>query len=207
MSIKDIQQIYDSQNHRELADRYDEWAKNYDRELVDDCRYVAPEKVAEVFLRFVPKDAKILDAGAGTGLVGQVLHQHGYTHLEAIDLSAEMLAQARQKDVYRALYQKALGEPLELPTNSFDAIVSVGTFTYGHAPSHSFDELIRIAKPGGYIIFTLRLDFYEQSDFKPKFSELEKAEKWTLVEMGDRFSPLATAPPSGYYRVWVYRVS
>lgn len=82
MSIKDIQQIYDSQDNRELADRYDKWAENYDRELVDDYRYVAPKKVADTLLRFAPKDAKILDAGAGTGLVGQVLHQRGYTHLE-----------------------------------------------------------------------------------------------------------------------------
>ncbi|NER34911.1 MAG: class I SAM-dependent methyltransferase [Oscillatoria sp. SIO1A7] len=208
MSLEDRQnKIYTSENSQELTDYYKQWAKDYDRELVDDCNYVAPEKVVEVLSKFVAKNAKILDAGAGTGLVGQILYDNGYSHLEAMDISAEMLEQANKKNVYTALYQKVMGEPLGLPAESFDAIVSVGTFTYGHAPSSSFDELIRITKPGGYIVFTLRLDFYESSDFKQKMTALEEYGKWKLVEVGDRFSPLSTAKPGGYYRIWVYQVS
>ncbi|EDX72433.1 Methyltransferase domain family [Coleofasciculus chthonoplastes PCC 7420] len=200
-------EIYGSQTCQELTDYYNKWAKDYEQELVDDCRYIAPEKVLAVLSQFVSKDAKILDAGAGTGLVGKILYQKGYSNLEGIDISAEMLEQAEKKNVYTALYQKVMGEPLGFPSDSFDAIVSVGVFTYGHAPSCSFDELLRIAKPGGYIIFTLRLDFYENSDFKQKLTALEESGKWTLVEISEKFSPLSTAKPDGYYRVWVYQVS
>ncbi len=208
MSLEDRQkEIYNSKNCQELTEYYKQWAKNYDQELVNDCSYIAPQKVVAILSQFVSKDAKILDAGAGTGLVGEILYQNGYSNLEGMDISAEMLEQARQKNVYTALYQKVMGEPLGLTTDSFDAIVSVGVFTYGHAPSSSFDELIRITKPGGYIIFTLRLDFYENSDFKLKLTGLEESGKWKLVEISDKFSPLSTAKPDGYYRVWVYQVT
>ena len=76
---------------------------------------------------------------------------------------------ARQKIFYTELYQQVLGETLDFSTNFFDAVISVGVFTYNHAPSHAFDELIRITKPGGYIIFTMRPDFYEiNQDFPRK---------------------------------------
>jgi len=208
MNLEDRQnKVYSSKDSQDLTEYYQRWAKDYDRELINDCNYVAPQKVVEVLSRFVAKDAKILDAGAGTGLAGKALSQNGYSHLAAMDISPEMLEQARQKNVYTVLYQKVMGEPLGLPSDSFDAIVSVGTFTYGHAPSSSFDELIRITKPGGYIIFTLRLDFYEQSDFKQKLTALEELGKWKLVEVGEDFSPLSTAKSDGYYKIWVYKIS
>lgn len=43
--------------------------------------------------------APILDAGAGTGIVGEVLAILGYTRLAGIDLSDGMLAVARAKAV------------------------------------------------------------------------------------------------------------
>lgn len=200
-------EIYSSKNWQELTEYYQKWAKNYDQELVNNCNYLAPQKVVAVLSQFVSQDAKILDAGAGTGLVGKILSEHGYSNLEAMDISAAMLEQARHKNVYAALYQKVMGEPLGLPTDFFDAIVSVGVFTYGHAPSSSFEELIRVTKPGGFIIFTLRLDFYENSDFKQKLRALEESGKWNLRKISDRFSPLSTAKPDGYYQIWVYQVS
>ncbi|NEP29618.1 class I SAM-dependent methyltransferase [Moorena sp. SIO3I6] len=207
MNLEDRQkEIYSSNNCQELTDYYKKWAKDYDQDLVNECNYVAPQKVVEVLSPLVSEDARILDAGAGTGLVGEILYQNGYSNLEGMDISSEMLEQARKKNVYTALYQKVMGEPLDFPSDSFDAIISVGVFTYGHAPSSSFDELLRITKPGGYIIFTLRLDFYQNSDFKQKLTALEELGQWKLVEIGDQFSPLSTAKPDGYYRIWVYQV-
>ncbi len=208
MSLEEKQnQLYHSQNNIELLKYYSQWAAEYDQDLVAQCQYIAPQKVAEVLLQFVPKDATILDAGAGTGLVGEILYQNGYSHLEAMDISAAMLEQARQKNVYDAFHQKVMGQPLGFKTDSFDAIVSVGVFTYGHAPSHSFDELLRITKPEGYIIFTLRLDFSENSDLKHKLMILEESNQWQLVKIGDSFCPLSTAKPEGHYRIWIYQVT
>ncbi|EGJ33826.1 MULTISPECIES: class I SAM-dependent methyltransferase [Moorena] len=197
--------VYSSQNNQELAERYDVWAKEYEQDLLPE-NYTGPEPAVEVLVKYLSKEAKILDAGAGTGLVGQVLHQRGYGNLEAMDISAGMLEEARKKNVYIALHQGILGEPLALATDTFDGIISVGTFTLGHAPSSGFDELIRITKPGGYIIFTIRPDYYQNSDFKDKQAALEAAGKWKLVEKGEPFANLPEAEPDIYLQVWAYKV-
>ena len=198
-----VHQVYSAKNQQELAERYDDWAKEYEQDLLPE-NYTGPEPAVEVLCKYVSKDAKILDAGAGTGLVGELLHQRGYKNIEAMDLSLGMLEQARQKNVYTELHQGILGEPLNFATDSFDAIISVGTFTLGHAPSSGFDELIRITKPGGYIIFTIRPDYYENSDFKDKQSALETEGKWQLVEKGKPFQNLPEAEPDIYLQVWAY---
>ncbi|WP_088243527.1 class I SAM-dependent DNA methyltransferase [Calothrix rhizosoleniae] len=200
-----VQLVYSSQNNQELSQNYDLWAKNYDQDLEDEFGYFAPQPTVEVLVKYLPKSAKILDAGAGTGLVGQLLQQRGYDDLEGMDLSPGMLEIARKQNIYKALYEMALGEPLDFATDYFDAIVSVGTFTYNHAPSNSFDELLRITKPGGYIIFTLRLDFYEDSDFNDKMSALEESGQWKLVEITEAFPCLAKSEPDVYAKIWAYQ--
>lgn len=200
-----VELVYTSQNNQELSKNYDLWAKEYDQELEDEFGYFCPEPAVEILAKYLPKSAKILDAGAGTGLVGQLLNQRGYENLEGIDLSPGMLEEAENKKVYNKLTQMVLGEPLDFATDFFDAIISVGTFTYNHAPSSSFDELIRITKPKGYIIFTLRLDFYQDSDFPAKMSALEESGKWQLVEIGEKFQCLTKSEPDVYAKVWTYQ--
>ena len=54
--------------------------------------WMAPREAAGYLARHLEeRDAPVLDAGAGTGLVGQALASHGFAHIEALDLSATML--------------------------------------------------------------------------------------------------------------------
>ena len=200
-----VQWVYSSQNNRELAERYDQWASEYDSDLAEQFGWIAPRKAADVLARYVPKDARILDAGAGTGLVGECLAALGYGDLVAMDLSAGMLEQARQKGVYRECRQMVLGEVLDFPTGSFDAVISVGVFTLGHAPAESLHELVRITKPGGHVLFGLRPDVYEANGFKEVQAELESRGAWKLVEEGPEFQPLPKGEPEVFHQVWVYR--
>lgn len=206
MRKNNIDWVYNSQNNQELAQRYNQWAKNYERDLTENFGRLNREPIVDLTLKYVPKNALILDAGAGTGTMGQWLHEEGYHNLVGIDLSEGMLAEAEKKKVYTELRQMILGESLDLPTAMFDAVTACGVFTYGHAPSRSFDELIRVTKPQGYIIFTLRPDFYESSDFKDKMAHLEVQEKWTLTERGDKYQAEAKGQPDMYLETWVYRV-
>ncbi len=148
-----------------------------------------------------------MDAGAGTGLVGEALSQLGYTDLVAIDLSPGMLEEARRKQVYGEFHQMVLGETLDFETAVFDAVISVGVFTLGHAPASAFDELVRVTKPGGHIVFSLRTDAYESDGFKEKHDGLEAAGKWKLAEMTDEFQPLPKGEPEVWHRNWAYRVN
>ena len=100
-----------------------------------------------------------------------------------------------------------LGDPLDLPTNAFDAVISVGVFTLGHAPAEGLRELYRLTKPGGHICFSLRPDVYENAGFKEMQERLESARQWKLVEVGDRFQTLPKGEPDVYHQVWVYEVA
>jgi len=202
-----VQWVYSSQSNQELAERYDQWAKDYEGDLEKDFGWLGPASTVEALARYVPKSAKILDAGAGTGLVGQLMAKEGYADLTAIDLSQGMLDEARNKNVYRELRQMVLGEHLDFETAQFDAVISVGVFTLGHAPASAFDELVRVTKPGGYIAFSLRPDVYEKQGFKEKQTALEAAGKWQLVEAGEPFQMLPKGEPEVYHKVWLYKVA
>ena len=202
-----VQWVYSSRNNQELEERYDQWARDYDADLEQDFDWIGPQRAVEVFARHVPKNARILDAGAGTGLVGKCLSALDYTDMVAMDLSLGMLEEARKKNVYREFHRMVMGEPLDFPTDSFDAVVSVGVLTVGHAPESSLDELIRVTRPGGYILYTLRPDVYENGGFKEKHSTLESADKWKLVEVTRSFQILPKGEPEVEHQIWVYRVS
>ncbi len=198
--------IYSSRGSRELAERYDQWAVDYDHDLTQEIPSRGPEVSVEFFTRYVAGEAKILDAGAGTGIVGEILAGQGYTGLVAMDLSQGMLEKARKRNVYRELHQTVMGEPLDFATDSFDATICVGVFTVGHAPASSLDELVRVTRPGGYIVFTLHTDTYENSGFKEKLTALESEDMWQLVEKSDKLQLMATEPDITH-QVWVYRIT
>jgi len=201
-----VQWIYSSRDNQELAERYDHWAEDYDADLEEEFGWVGPQRAVEVLMKHVPQDARILDAGAGTGLVGELLARRGYNNRVAMDLSKGMLEEARKKNAYREFHQMVMGEPLDYATDSFDAVVSVGVLTVGHAPASSFHELIRITRPSGHIVFSLRPDVYRDSGFKEEQERLERAGKWKLVESSEEFQPLPKGEPDVYHQVWAYRV-
>ena len=201
-----VQWIYSSQNNSELSERYDEWAKNYDNDLSEFYGWIAPKTASDYLVKYVNKDSSVLDAGAGTGLVGLALADHGFQNLSAMDLSEGMLNEARSKNVYKNLDQMTLGEELDYKTDYFDAVITVGVMTLGHAGPESFDELIRITKPQGYIVFTIRTDVYLENGFKQKQDAMESSGLWEIVEISDEFHPLPTGEPEVLHQVWVYRV-
>ena len=202
-----VQWVYSSQNEQELEERYDQWAEEYDADLESEYGWISPQRTSEFLAKHVDKNATILDAGAGTGLVGECLHQLGYRNMTAMDLSQGMLEVARQKNLYQALDQMTMGETLGYDTDQFDSSVIVGVFTQGHAPASSFDELVRVVKSGGHIVFSLRTDTYLENGFKDKMDSLESSGLWKLVEVSDAYHPLPKGEPEVQHQVWVFQVS
>ena len=201
----DVDRLYDARDLDELQSEYDRIAFAYDAELVNGMGWRAPDIVAGVVRRHLPPDARILDAGAGTGLLGVALARAGFSRLDGLDLSPGMLAEAARKGVYSELHQARLGGELEWRNAAYDGVVAAGVFTVGHAPAASLDELVRITRRGGHVIFTLREDQVPPG-WMDKIEELESQNRWELVERSDEFQAMPHRHPEVLLRVWAFRV-
>lgn len=182
-----LNKVYTADDHEQLMDAYKAWADEYDTDLVDRFGYVAHITSAKALDQALGgrHDAAILDAGSGTGLVGEELAKLGYRTMDALDYSQDMLDQAQAKGIYRALLQADMTRPLPLDDNTYDAVVCTGTFTYGHITGDAFAELVRVTRPGGVIVFTVREGAYEEYGYREKMLELETRGAWELVSFYD----------------------
>ncbi|WP_412050011.1 class I SAM-dependent DNA methyltransferase [Hoeflea sp. Naph1] len=173
--------VYQAKRPEDVARVYDAWAEKYDDDM-SLVGYRHPAISLALLSRYVPKNAQpLLDAGAGTGLIGEWLGITGYAHVEALDISEGMLAVAERKGVYAALHQAALGSRLPFADNHFAAIISAGVFTSGHVGAEGLDDLLRICKQGGAIVLTVK-DVLWQAGFAQRVAALESEGLCTLID-------------------------
>lgn len=112
-----------------------------------DCLDVA---IKETFQDKPKSDIRIMDAGAGTGLVGVELHKQGYSNVDALDISQAMLDEAKKKNVYKKFICAALSDQRTpgVETGQYDALICVGTLVFAHVRPTAFVEMIRMVKNG-----------------------------------------------------------
>ena len=153
---------------------YKRWAQTYDKDFALNSNYQSPKKIISYFNKYSKNtDSPILDVGAGTGLVGELLNIKRKKEIIAIDISLEMLKQAKLKGCYSSLIQSDITKKIPLKDNSLGAIVSAGTFTHGHVGPDAFDELLRIAKPGALFVLSINSKFFIKSGFQKKFLKIK----------------------------------
>jgi predicted TPR repeat methyltransferase len=175
--------VLNAKNREELMAAYAEWARRYDSDLLDELGYVAPALLIQLFAGHVSNgQARILDAGCGTGIVGELLTRRGFQDIDGLDYSKHMLQQAQGKGVYRELLQADLTQDLDIAAGTYDAVVSAGTFTLGHVGPEALGELIRITKPGGHICFTVREEAWTEAGYAGRISALVDGGTWAKVE-------------------------
>jgi len=175
--------IYKLKETNEVMKYYDEWGENnkYDQDM-EDWNYTGPKETSSVFIKYeTNKDAKIYDAGCGTGLVGVELKKYGFTNFYGADLSQKLLDLVPQ-NLYKKLEKVDLNKSIKENDNTYDAIMCVGTFTYGHVKPPALDEFIRITKNNGLICFTINEGIHEEYGFDKKIQELNSNNKWNEIE-------------------------
>ncbi len=200
-----LDRVYGATDVSDLEAAYDTWAESYDSD-VNQLGHLIRTVSTGYIGRYIPPDSKVLDAGAGTGLIGSYLKPMGYHDLTAIDLSSEMLKHAEARNCYRATYRMVLGEALDFGTDSFDHCYAVGVFTEGHAPASAFEELIRVIRPGGYFVFSIRDDVYRERGYRLRMDRLEQQGSWKVIDQSPVFQPYPEAHPDVRSRVFVYQV-
>ena len=175
--------IYKLKKTDEVMKYYDEWGKGnkYDQDMVD-WKYSGPKETVEIFRKYAKnKDIKIYDAGCGTGLVGVELKKFGYNEFDGADLSQKLLDLV-PKNLYQNLFKADLNKTIETSDDAYDAVMCVGTFTFGHVKPNALDEFIRITKNKGLICFTINEGIHEEYGFDKKLEELESENKWKKLE-------------------------
>ncbi len=202
-----LEKVYRAGNREDLLKLYERWADTYDADL-QHVGYLHAPVITGLVARFVRnKQAAILDAGVGTGAIGHILSVIGYGNLVGIDMSDAMLAKAGGRGCYRGLRRAVLGETLGFEDGAFDAIISPGTFTNGHAPASAFDELTRVLKSGGVMMFTVGTVIWEEQGFRDKLDGLVVQELLAPIEVSAVYAPMPYSPlESGFTtRAHVYR--
>jgi SAM-dependent methyltransferase len=157
----------------------------------------SPDKVAELLQRALQTvrepltELRVLDLGAGNGMMGEVLKRDGVARLVGLDIVPEA-REAAYRDrpaVYDAYYVKDLcdlGSDLrdELNAWNFDCLTCVAVAAldcgdstspgFEYIPPRAFFNAIRLIKPNGWLAFNVNHSFLEASE-QPGFSRLVRA--------------------------------
>ncbi|XP_043202257.1 methyltransferase-like protein 27 [Amphibalanus amphitrite] len=189
-----VHQLIHCGSFEEVLQQYDQTADTYEQYFVSND-FDAPRLVAEAVLRLYPADGviardqlQVMDLASGTGLVGQRLHDAGVRHIDGLDASSQMARIARSRGVYRHIFNEIVDEskPLDIKENTYDAVTISAGFVKGHLPLTALDEAIRICKPGGYVINSLRFEYLvtvaEFHQLEPHMDRLEQRGLWHRVD-------------------------
>ncbi|MEW9920760.1 class I SAM-dependent methyltransferase [Marimonas sp. MJW-29] len=164
-----LDKVYAARNEAETRAIYDAWAASYEKEVAENG-YVTPERCARA-LAGVTKDmsAPILDFGCGTGLSGLALKLSGFTTIDGVDLSTEMLAEAEKKGVYRKTWQ--IAGDTALPKGAYPSIAAIGVIGSGAAPISALDTLMKSLGKGGRLVFSFNDHTLEDPIHEARISE------------------------------------
>ena len=152
------------------------------------------------------KKTKILDAGCGTGLIAAALAILNYKNIIGIDFSKGMLAIAKKRKFYNSLKKVDLTKKIPFYSDVFGATLCFGVITKKHLGPDILDELIRVTKKGGVLIFTATQPVYNTLKFRNKISLLKKKKIISEVEVTHTFFAMSKVKNSLVAKAYVYKI-
>ena len=174
-SKKGLNDAYSVKTPEDNIKLYKVWASSYDDDFAKKNDYRSPVLISNYYDKYSNKnDVPVLDVGAGTGLIAEVMNKKNTIDIDAIDISPEMLESAKSKNCYNKLIEADLTKNLDIHNNYYGAIVSAGTFTHGHIGPNALDELLRVTKPSGLFVITIHSKVYVNQNFEQKFQDINE---------------------------------
>lgn len=194
---------YHSKTIDETEAIYNQWAKKYDEDM-ENLSWQAPLQIAQLLhtVLWKNKNVKIIDVGAGTGQAGVCLKNLGFTHIDAMDISEHMLSFAKNRQIYSKVIKGNAEEIHKHIEEKYDVLVCIGALNFGHISSHALVEFVNVVNKDGFICFSTRDEFYEQSS-KPIQEKLCAENKWELVEQKKQTASISDS----IHWHWLYRVT
>ena len=189
----DLGDAYGAQTSAELAAVYDRWSESYD-EYMDGVGYRHPAICVALLARHVPPgNVRVLDAGVGTGIVGELLAIVGYAAIDGIDISQGMLDKAAEKGLYADLRVADMTQPLDLISDHYGAVISSGVFTTGHVGSEGVGQLLAVCETGGHLVITVKVGVW-QDDIQPFLHALVRDGKVRIVDQTEPYLSMPGDP-------------
>lgn len=152
------------------------------------------------------KNSKVLDVAAGPGLVATAFAKVA-KHVECLDLTPAMLAQAEQQALANERLNMSFreGDAMHLPydDNHFDIVITRYSFHHFLAPDRALAEMIRVCKPGGSVVVadvTIEPLHSERYNYIERLRDSSHVRALSTEEMNTLFSQPAfkSSTASGY---------
>ncbi len=137
---------------------FDAYADHYEPHLLHALDYQLPTLFTKTLAPFITTSTQwdVLDLGCGTGLCGAPLKPYSKI-LVGIDLSANMLAIATQKNVYDRLIKSDITTFLIAETAQYDLVLAGDTLVYTGDLETIFNSIHRALRPEGLFIFNAEI--------------------------------------------------
>lgn len=149
----------------------------YEQVVYDRLKCQSPSTVVRVLRESVAQsnqglnELRVLDLGAGNGMVGEELKKHGVSRLVGADIIPEA-RDATERDrpgIYDAYYvmdflNLADAERDEMKSWSLDCLVCVAALGFGDIPASAFLEAFNMIGKEGWVSFNIKETFLDRND-------------------------------------------
>ncbi len=156
----------------------------YEQVFYDRLQCNSPSKVADILTKAVRQselnssELRVLDLGAGNGMMGEELTKQGISRLVGVDI-IEQAYNATIRDrpgLYDAYYVEDFAalpvEKLEeIASWQCNCMVSVAALGFGDIPTSAFVNALNCIENGGWVAFNIKESFFDKRD-KTGFSKL-----------------------------------
>ena len=171
----------------------------YEQLFYDRLKCQSPGKVSEILRASVAQsnqnftELRVLDFGAGNGMMGEAVKKYGVSRLVGVDIIPEARA-ATERDrpgLYDAYYVADFcnltdGQREEISSWSFDCLTTVAALGFGDIPPLAFIEAFNIIQGQGWVGFNIKetfLDTRDTSGFSKMMRELIFSEYLDLYHL------------------------
>ena len=144
---------------------YERLKCNSPAKVSDALRY----SVSQVHEHFT--ELRVLDLGAGNGMMGEKLREHGVSRLVGADIipEAKEAAVRDRPRVYDAYYIEdfcnlTVQQSEDIQEWSFNCLTTVAALGFGDIPAKAFIEAFNILQSEGWIAFNIKETFLDKSD-------------------------------------------
>ena len=166
----------------DIEEEFDTGAADYEA-MSAEWDYRGAQDGADFAMRHMGADASIVEAGCGTGLIGEILKNNGYKTLTGVDISAGMLEVAEQKGAYTGGLHKANICSMPFADDSFDGLICVAVLTYAADMEKVFKEFDRVLRSGAIMMFSHRIDLEDQCGFDTALAARLDSGRWITQEV------------------------